>query len=37
MSDSGTLTEIIPAEFGGSAEKVPFEYKANGEEADRYS
>lgn len=32
MSDSGTLTEIIPAEFGGSAEKVPFEYKANGKE-----
>ena len=32
MADSGTLTEIIPAEFGGTGEKVPFEYKAEGKE-----
>ena len=32
MADSGTLTEIIPAEFGGAAEKIPFEYKADGKE-----
>ncbi len=32
MADSGTLTEIIPAEFGGTGEKIPFEYKADGKE-----
>jgi cellobiose phosphorylase len=32
MADSGTLTEIIPAEFGGTGEKIPFEYTADGKE-----
>jgi len=30
MSDSGALTEIVPVEFGGSVEKVPFTYEADG-------
>ncbi len=32
MADSGTLTEIIPIEFGGTGEKIPFEYTADGKE-----
>lgn len=32
MADSGSLTEIIPAEFGGNGEKVQFEFKMDGRE-----
>lgn len=30
MADSGTLTEIVPVEFGGSATKTPFVFERNG-------
>lgn len=30
MADSGTLTEIVPVEFGGSAEKTPFVFEQGG-------
>jgi cellobiose phosphorylase len=30
MADSGTLTEIVPVEFGGAVEKVPFVFEQNG-------